>query len=330
MSASINPDIQSGRSSDRCLRRSSQSPRHSLLVTTRVVQYSPNALFSARGCVMQGSSGGAPFLLRTRLFWLLTYLCSAFSFVTADGNEPDLYYKLSKSCNGSELPGQPYLFHLAMVDKDEIPLEMKAAFFDDVCQPPGPAGGSSVYLSQYEVFQIAFVGTEGYYTQLEIGPYGHYLVILGSVSGSFLKYFLWVDVPNKQMDLTVSYAANVDRYRSLWRASLKIPVSYLPPGLKSMNAWAQHGRPSERRVLALYPPPAGSPCKVDSTTVKTFGEIDVKRICPNYDPKRLSHTWKRAFEEYYWASSTVAYPAVTLIAMCLLVQLQYRFLQGSN
>ncbi|XP_077553381.1 UPF0462 protein C4orf33 homolog [Haemaphysalis longicornis] len=234
----------------------------------------------------KGSSGGAPFFLRTRLFWLLPYLCSAFSFATADGNEPDLYYKLSKSCNGSELPGQPYLFHLAMVEKDEIPLEMKAAFFDDVCQPPGPAGGSSVYLSQYEVFQIAFVGTEGYYTQLEIGPYGHYLVILGSVSGSFLK-----------MDLTVSYAANVDRYRSLWRASLKIPVSYLPPGLKSMNAWAQHGRPSERRVLALYPPPAGSPCKVDSMTVKTFGEIDVKRICPNYDPKRLSHTWKRAFED---------------------------------
>ncbi|KAL1437936.1 hypothetical protein MTO96_010449 [Rhipicephalus appendiculatus] len=72
------------------------------------------------------------------------------------------------------------------------------------------------------------------------------------------------------MDLTLSYATNVDRYRSVWRASVRIPVSYLPPGVTSMNAWARHGRPNARHELALYPPPAGSSCKLDSCGLPPF------------------------------------------------------------
>ncbi|KAK8787472.1 hypothetical protein V5799_022754, partial [Amblyomma americanum] len=234
---------------------------------------------------MQASSGG--------LLAAVLLLQGAVIPARASGNEPERsseeiefqYFKISKSCNGSEVPGQPYLFHLAMVEEDELPLEMKGAFYDDTCQPPGPAGGSSIYLKDYEVFQIAFLGADGYYTQVDVGPYGHYLVTLGNVAGSVIK-----------MDLTLSYAANVDRYRSLWRASVRIPVGHLPPGAHSLNAWARYGRTSDRRELALYPPPPGSACSVDSTTVKTFGELNMKRLCPKFEPKRLSHTWKRAFE----------------------------------
>ncbi|XP_075752421.1 uncharacterized protein LOC142818066 isoform X2 [Rhipicephalus microplus] len=229
------------------------------------------------------------------------------SVVRGSGNEPDLYFKISKSCNGSEVLGQPYLFHLAMAEGDAIPMEMKAAFFDDTCQPPGPAGGSSIYLREYEVFQIAFVGSDGYYTQVDIGPYGHYLVTFGNIAGSTLK-----------VDLTLSYAVNVDRYRRVWRASVRIPVSYLPPGVTSMNAWARHGRPNARHELALYPPPPGSSCKLDSSSVETFGEIEIKRICSKYEPEKLSHTWKRAFEDYYWASSSMVRPGATLVAISVL------------
>ncbi|XP_054922797.1 uncharacterized protein [Dermacentor andersoni] len=297
-SAAINPDTQRAQRRLVSLRDSNclQQLAHAIV-----------ALLVSRASVdlwtfdMQASSGGSSVCLYALL------LSGAFSKVRADGNEPDLYFKISKSCNGSEVPGQPYLFHLAMAEGDEIPLEMKAAFFDDTCQPPGPAGSSSVYLREYEVFQVAFVGTDGYYTQVDVGPYGHYLVTLGNIAGSTLK-----------MDLTLSYATNVDRYRSTWRASVRIPVAYLPPGVATLNAWARHGRPSARRELALYPPPPGSPCKLDSTAVKTFGELEIKRICAKYEPKKLSHTWKRAFEDYYWASSSTARPATALLVVCLL------------
>ncbi|KAL1437939.1 hypothetical protein MTO96_010452 [Rhipicephalus appendiculatus] len=93
---------------------------------------------------MQAPSAGPTVVLGALLFFAVS------PEVRGSGNEPDLYYKISKSCNGSEVLGQPYLFHLAMAEGDEIPMEMKAAFFDDTCQPPGPAGGSSVYLREYE------------------------------------------------------------------------------------------------------------------------------------------------------------------------------------
>lgn len=120
--------------------------------------------------------------------------------------------------------------------------------------PPGPTWG----LWEYEVVELFVLGADGHYTELELGPGGHHLV-------------LRLDAPRhvvgRELPLTVDRRADGAR----WTAVTTLPTAYLPPGPWRVNAYAIHGVGPARRHLAWRPPGGEKP---DFHKLESFGAFE--------------------------------------------------------
>ena len=110
--------------------------------------------------------------------------------------------------------------------------------------PPGPTG-SCEGLWDYEVVELFIAhGTE--YTELELGPHGHHLLLrLRGVRQSW------------QRGLPVGAA--VRREGRHWEVHAELPLALLPPEPWTFNAYAIHGSGAARRYLALHAVPGAEP-----------------------------------------------------------------------
>lgn len=113
--------------------------------------------------------------------------------------------------------------------------------------PPGPLGPTDK-LWEYEVVElfIAGAGEPTPYTEFEVGPYGHYLLLTLS------------DV--RQTDQTLLPAeVTVTRDRRGFEARIRIDAAHLPPRPWRVNACAIHGVGAERRYLSSVTLPGDAP-----------------------------------------------------------------------
>jgi hypothetical protein len=108
--------------------------------------------------------------------------------------------------------------------------------------PPSGPPGSFWELWEHEVVELFVVG-EGDpipYTEIEVGPHGHYLVLrLRGVR----------NVVERSLPLAVHW----ERAGERWSATLRIPSEYLPSGQLLVNAYAIHGQGEQRRYLVCTP-----------------------------------------------------------------------------
>jgi len=128
-------------------------------------------------------------------------------------------------------------------------IEVEAPFHGD---PPPPARpGPTDRLWEFEVVELFVAESappEGAveYTEIELSPHGHHLVL------RFLGVRNVVD-----RALPLSFRAQVDGSR--WSGRAVVPANYLPPEPWRANAYAIHGQGSGRRFLAAYPLPGPKP-----------------------------------------------------------------------
>jgi hypothetical protein len=125
--------------------------------------------------------------------------------------------------------------HLSWVG-DDLLCQVFAPFHED----PAPSGppGSFWSLWEQEVVEIFVLG-EGEpapYTEIEVGPHGHYLV---------LKLLGERNVVEQELPLSLAVAREEGR----WTGKFCIPAEYLPPGRLLVNGYAIHGQGGERRYL---------------------------------------------------------------------------------
>ncbi|CAN8013009.1 unnamed protein product, partial [Ixodes pacificus] len=217
-----------------------------------------------------------------------------------------LYYQLLKTCNGSEIetPGPRYKFNINFAEDGEIPVELRAPFYDDACVPPGIPGAGALGVAQYEgiLHQISTFCQKKKNKKLNVGYGGALAQLLQSV------YTLH--------DLMLSYASNMDRYRGDWTATIRFPAEYFPRSVSSLNAYARHGRGASRQVLVLNPPMEPT-CDIERRVgpdFESFEPFDILRIDPAFDQKARSEVWKRAFEDYYWSNCEVQRPSSILMS----------------
>jgi hypothetical protein len=121
-----------------------------------------------------------------------------------------------------------------------IQCSIEARFHGD--PPPDSPLGSCWELWEHEVVELFLVG-EGDpvpYTEIEVGPHGHYLV---------LKLLGERNVMERELPLAVTWERSLDR----WSATLLIPFDYLPQGELLVNAYAIHGEGEARRYLVCTP-----------------------------------------------------------------------------
>lgn len=104
--------------------------------------------------------------------------------------------------------------------------------------PPGPVDG----LWEYEVVEV-FVAGPGEpvpYTEIEIGPHGHHLVLtLRGVR----------QATHRCVPLSVELSGDASR----WRARALVDEEWLPPRPWRVNVTAIHGVGAERRYLSSVP-----------------------------------------------------------------------------
>lgn len=108
--------------------------------------------------------------------------------------------------------------------------------------PPGPTWG----LWEHEVVELFLLGDSERYTELEVGPHGHYLA---------LQLHGRRNVIARELPLECSW----DRSPGRWRASLWVPWELVPSGSLRGNAYAIHGSGDRRRFLAHSPVPGAAP-----------------------------------------------------------------------
>ncbi len=116
-------------------------------------------------------------------------------------------------------------------------VEVAAPFHGDPAPsgPPGPTPG----LWEYEVVEL-FVAHGERYTELELGPHGHHLLLRLDGARRVVASGLPVD-----------YSARVAGSR--WTGRARVAAEHLPPEPWTGNAYAIHGVGHTRRYLAAYP-----------------------------------------------------------------------------
>ena len=129
---------------------------------------------------------------------------------------------------------------------DVLEIRVDAPYYADTVPSgaPGPTDG----LWGYEVVELFLVGSPGAhcpYTEIELGPHGHHLVLqLEGVRNPV------------QTCLPIDYVATTEGAR--WLGIARVPAALLP-NIATYNAYAISGERDARRYLAAHAVPGPAP-----------------------------------------------------------------------
>jgi hypothetical protein len=152
--------------------------------------------------------------------------------------------EIDKTWDGSILKEIEIAQVLFQVSNKGLMIEVDAPFYND--QAPDAPAGELDGLWEHEVVELFLLSADGQYLEIEIGPHGHYLILL--LSG----------IRQVKKKLQPSHVeTRIDGAR--WQATLSLPVEKLPLPLSHANAYAIHGHGAGRRYLAAFPVPGERP-----------------------------------------------------------------------
>jgi hypothetical protein len=128
-------------------------------------------------------------------------------------------------------------------------IEVDAPFHGDPAPPARP--GPCDRLWEFEVVEVFLAGASSPgapqpYTEVELSPHGHYLVLR----------LLGVRNP---VDLALPLAFRAEIEGARWRGRAVVPFAYLPAGELIGNAYSIHGVGPRRRYLAAHAVPGERP-----------------------------------------------------------------------
>ncbi|MEZ4431759.1 MAG: hypothetical protein R3F65_05055 [bacterium] len=130
------------------------------------------------------------------------------------------------------------------VDDAAMVIEVDAPFFGDA-PPPHPPGPTPALWS-HEVVELFVLGPGDRYTEVELGPGGHHLVL--QLAG------------RRQVvasALPIAFSAVVEGGR--WRGRAVLDAGLLPPRPWRVNAYAIHGAGAARAYRAAFAVPGAAP-----------------------------------------------------------------------
>lgn len=123
-------------------------------------------------------------------------------------------------------------------------VEVDAPFHGD--PPPPGEPGPCWELWEYEVVELFVVGATDRYTEVELSPHGHHLLLRLEGIRHVVEKMLPLD-----------FRAQIVGAR--WQGIALLPWDVLPPKPRRGNAFAIHGLGTQRRHLAASPLPGARP-----------------------------------------------------------------------
>ncbi|XP_033631519.1 UPF0462 protein C4orf33 homolog [Asterias rubens] len=145
-------------------------------------------------------------------------------------------------------------------------LETEAPFFNDPGSPPqGEPGQTYDGLWEYEVVEAFFLGDKDRYLEVELCPHGQHLVLaLNGVRNCY------------KTKLPLAFHSTITA--NTWRGIARIRLEYFPHGVNKFNAYAIHGKGTNRTYEALYHVPKDKYTSPDFHRLQYFQDIDFKDI----------------------------------------------------
>ncbi len=153
--------------------------------------------------------------------------------------------RIENTWNGQPAPREMVELSLRR-SEGSLLLEVDSPFYAD--PPPSVPPGSCWGLWDHEVVELFIVGPgeKPQYTEIELGPHGHWLVLrLNGVR----------QVVERELPLAFQARISSDR----WTGRCTIPSEWIPEGPHRINAFAIHGVGEARRYLSMTPLPGSAP-----------------------------------------------------------------------
>ncbi len=135
-----------------------------------------------------------------------------------------------------------------LVDGAGLLLQIDAPYHGDP-PPPGPPGATDG-LWNHEVVEVFVLGSgpREPYTEIEVGPHGHHLVLRLEGRRNPVE---------TKLPLELDAVIVPDGKR--WAATARLSARHLPPQPHRFNVYAIHGIGAARRYLAWRPPGGDAP-----------------------------------------------------------------------
>jgi hypothetical protein len=135
---------------------------------------------------------------------------------------------------------------LSPLPEGALLVEVDAPFYGDA--PPLSPPGQTARLWEHEVVEVFILGEGDHYTEVELGPHGHWLALrLRGYRAAYAHPAL------------VVYSAHIDAGRGRWRGRAVVAAADLPAAPWRGNAYAIHGQGTARCFLAAHPVPGPQP-----------------------------------------------------------------------
>jgi len=178
---------------------------------------------------------------------------------------------IAQTWDGQPIPSADQVtLDLAAAGPERLRITVRAPYYGD----PAPAGppGPTIGLWDHEVVELFVVGAGGppeappLYTEVELGPHGHQLVLRLRGVRRVAQKLLPLDY-----DASIVSSGGGD----VWLGDALLDRGLLPPPPHRINAYAIHGQGLARRHLALHPVPGDAP---DFHRLAYFGEVTLPGV----------------------------------------------------
>jgi hypothetical protein len=153
--------------------------------------------------------------------------------------------RIENAWDGTPLPPEHWITLHILESGSGIELRVQAPLYGDPPPPASPPGPTDK-LWEHEVVELFILGPNGHYTEIELSPSGHHLV-------------LKLDGVRKPVETCLPMAFEARCEGARWSGRANLDAAYLPPKPWRINATAIHGSGDERRYLSWVALPGDEP-----------------------------------------------------------------------
>ena len=153
--------------------------------------------------------------------------------------------RIETEWNGAAVSARHWITLHLFNHESEIELRVSAPFYNDPPAPTVPIGPTD-RLWEHEVVELFFHGVDDRYTEIELSPSGHHLVL--QLHG--VRNMVSSKIP-------IQFQATTNGER--WTGTARIKKHLLPDGPHRINATAIHGSGNDRMYLSWVALPGTEP-----------------------------------------------------------------------